>query len=726
MEFFKNNESRWIGMDKSEAAPFFFTKFNCVNTQGAKLAVCGLGYYEFYVNGRKVGDHELAPIVTEYDKRVRYNVYDLSEHLVQGENAVGAILGPGWYYQLAVDAWGFEHAAWKHWPKLIAEIRGADGKLLLGTDRAWMGSVDGPITTSQLRNGETYDARKEFQAWPTVAFTPDSRWRNVGIYASPGGVMEEETATPCRVTNTFEVAGPRNLFDVYDIGTNISGRCRITVSGTKPGAKVVLDYAERVTDDGQLSKYNQDVLVKTGGFQHEEYTLKGDGSDEVWESRFTYHGFQYVSVKIVGEGVSLKKLEVRQIHSDFDPVGSFECSSPVINRLQEITRVSYLANFVGIPTDCPHREKNGWTGDAQIACETGLYNFNSASSYNQWIDTLRDVQRLNGALPGIAPSGGWGYNWGNGPNWDGALFVIPYNVYLHTGDDTALRSNYDAMRRYLEFCPTMCDPGDDIIMYGLGDWCPPHGTKAVDTFFSTTAAYYGLVVLCSKIARILGKPDDAAKYIADAQRIKDNFNRRFYKGNGIYADGGLTAQGTPLYYGLCHDGEEKAVLHALVAASEACGCTAQFGILGAKYVPRVLADNGYADLALRFFTQDEYPGWAYYSQKRGATSLWETWDGASSRNHIMFGDLSAWFFRYAAGFMHQEENPGWKRITIRPENLSELDYVKAEYRGYVSNWKRERGKFVLNVTVPEGCTADVVLPDGTKATCAPGKAEFRC
>jgi len=698
-------------MGDSDAAPYFFTTFDCPDPQGARVAISGLGYYELIINGQKVGDHELAPIVSMYDRRVRYNTFDISEYLRKGKNSVGVILGHGWYDHKVKDTWDFVNASWRHHPKLRMEVRAANGHLLLASSSAWLGSTDGPITHTQLRNGEHYDARREFAGWPDVTFLPDTRWKNATVCAAPGGILEEETALPCRVIRTFELIDQPNLFGVYDIKTNLAGRCRITVLGTTPGARIEINYAERITEDGDLSGYAQNTHVHSGKFQHEEYILKGDASEEIWESRFTYHGFRYVQITIHGGDAVLKKLEVREIHTDFKSIGTFESSSSDLNKLQELTRVSFLANFVGIPTDCPGREKNGWTGDAQLACETGLYNFNPATSYNQWLDTLRDSQRPSGEFPCIAPSSGVGrrYNWGNGPNWDGALFVIPYSVFLHTGDDSLLKKNYEAMRLYLDFCEATSD--NSIIMFGLGDWCPPRTTTMVDTRFSTTAMYYGLVVMFADIAKHLGRMDDVKHYKDRAQRIKDDFNRTFYCGNGIYADGGLTAQATPLYFGLFHDGEDKSMLQTLVSTAEHGACTAQFGILGAKYVPRVLADNGYADLALQFFTQENYPGWVNCI-RRDAVSLWETWEGHLSRNHIMFGDLSAWLFRYGAGFKHQPENPGWKRLSICPENLKALDFVRAEYRGYVSHWKRENNTFILNVTIPKGCTADIVLPDG--------------
>ena len=717
MNWFAGNESKWIGAGNGGAAPFFFAKFKCPAPAGVRVAICGLGYYELQINGRKVGDRELAPIVSVYDRRVRYNVLDLEDYLQPGENAVGVILGHGLYNHAVKDVWNFENAAWRDQPKLRLEIRDAEGNLLLASDSAWLSSLKGPIVHTQLRNGEHYDARREFKDWPTCAFVPDERWGKAVVVASPGGVFEEESAIPCRVVRTFEVKGEPTCFGVYDIGTNLSGRCRITVAGTQPGVQIQLDYAERITDDGEISKQAQDSFVKTGSFQHEEYTMKGDGTPETWESRFTYHGFRYLRVWVCGEA-SIQKLEVREVRSDFDSIGSFESSSADLNRLQAVTRVSYLANFVGIPTDCPHREKNGWTGDAQLAAETGLYNFDSAGGYGQWVDTLRDCQRLNGALPGIAPCAGWGYNWGNGPNWDGALFVVPYNVWLFTGDDAPLRRSYDAMRLYLEYCDSMCE--DDIVAFGLGDWCPPEKTQTVETPLSTTAAYYGLATMFSGIARRLGHADDARRYAERAERIKGNFNRRFYNGGGVYANGCMTALGTPLYYGLCEDGERQAVVSALADLARREDCKAQFGILGAKHVPRALADNGHADLALRFFTQEAYPGWIKWL-RRGAVSLWENWEGHSSRNHIMFGDLSAWFFRYAAGFRHLPEHPGWQHLAIEPRNLAALDHVSATYRGYAVNWTRKGGTFAMRVTVPQRCRADVTPPGGKTVVCGPGE-----
>lgn len=698
-------------------APYIRRKFTCEKTSGVKMAICGLGYYIAFINGQRVGDHVLDPIVSVYDKHARYVVYDISKYLKKGENAIGVVLGNGWYNCQTEEVWNFVKASWRNSPKMILEMRDSKGELLLGSDQTWKCS-EGPVRFDSLRNGETYDANYELGDWTQPAYD-DSCWKNTVIASSPGGILEEQTATPCKVVDTVEMAGP-SLTHIYDAGTALTGRARITVKGDK-GAKIVIDYAERLDEDGYLSTLHQKDFVKTGSFQSETYILKGS-SVETWESEFTYHGFRYARMTIIGNAKILKA-EARFINSAFEQIGSFESSCATLNALQKCTVRSYLSNFTGIPTDCPHREKNGWTGDAQLASETGLFNFDAAASYAQWLDTGRDVQRPSGELPGIVPSSGWGYNWGNGPAWDAFLFIVPYNVWLHTGNISVLEKNYDAMKRYIDFAGSMSI--DHIIQWGLGDWCPPDWKDMVDTNMSSTAYYYRFVEMTAEIATMFGKKDDAAYYTKLAKDIKKSFNKTYYKGNGVYVKGEASAMGTALYFNLCEDSEKAVVLEKLVETVRKSGHKAYFGILGAKYIPRVLADNGYADDALKLFTQDEYPGWANWL-KRGATCLWETWDGGASRNHIMFGDLSAWFYAYLGGFRHSVKFPGYKYLEIMPVPPKGLDHVRAAYRGYVSEWTQKNGKFSLKVTVPKDSKALVIMPDGARHECGSGEHSFAC
>lgn len=337
---------------------------------------------------------------------------------------------------------------------------------------------------------------------------------------------------------------------------------------------------------------------------------------------------------------------------------------------------------------------------------------------------MRDCQRPNGDLPGIVPSSSpiW-FNWGDGPAWDCAFFVIPWNVYLFTGDHSALEANYDGMKRWITLEEEMSV--DFVPQFGLGDWAPPNGLDVVDPSLVITGCYSECVSIAIKTAKLLGKKDDVKRYTALLKNIKAGFNRTYYKGNGIYDNGSLTALATPLYFGLCNAKDEKKIVAQLVAKAKKEKFRAQFGILGAKYVPRVLAEYGHADLALEFFLQKEYPGWGYWL-KLGATTLWEHWDGASSQNHIMYGDLSAWFYKYIGGFRSEETAPGYQSLTVKPEALKKIRHAKVTYRGYVSETEFDGKTFSIKLTVPVGCKAKLILPDGTETECLPGVTEKFC
>jgi alpha-L-rhamnosidase len=360
----------------------------------AVVHVCGLGYCELHLNGGKVGDRVLDPVVTQYDRRVRYTTYDVTSELHQGANAIAAVLGNGWYNCHTTDVWHFDKASWRDYPKLLLqlEITYADGErevLVSGSD--WRVG-ESPIRFDGLRNGETYDARREMAGWDRPGFD-DSAWARAGVVAGPGGELEPQTAPPCRVVETLtpvdvRVLGPGHA--VFDLGQNMAGWARLHARGPA-GTEVTLRYAEKLAPDGTVDQGNINSFIKSGDCQTDRYTLKGTEGEEVWEPRFTYHGFQYVEVTGYPGTPTVESLEGRVVQTDFDRVGTLSTSDPELNRLQDCTLWAYRGNFVGIPTDCPHREKNGWTGDAQLAAETGLMNFAAAPAYREWLATLVDT-----------------------------------------------------------------------------------------------------------------------------------------------------------------------------------------------------------------------------------------------------------------------------------------------------------------------------------------------
>jgi alpha-L-rhamnosidase len=679
----------------------------------ARVYICGLGYYELYLNGGKVGNHVLDPAFTRYDKRDLYVTYDVTEQLHKGFNAICVILGNGWYNAHAREEWDFDKAPWRDRPKLLCqlEMTFADGSSrIIVSDETWR-VRSGPIVFDSIRNGETYDARLDIPAWDSSE-TDDSDWPLVRIATSPGGQLAAQMIEPIEVTailKPIRVTHPKSGVYVFDIGQNMAGWVRLKVAGP-PGTKVVMKYAERLNDDGTIDQTDIARFYKQYEFQTDTYILQGIGT-EVWEPRFVYHGFRYVQVTGLSRGEpDLDTIEACVVHTAFDSAGSFECSNELLNQIQRNTLWSYISNFQGYPTDCPHREKNGWTGDAHLAAETGLYNFDVAAAYTKWMNDFKDEQRESGELPGIVPTGGWGYQWGNGPAWDSAYVLIPWYLYEYCGDARILAEHYEHLKRYVDYLTSKAD--DYIVSIGLGDWAPARSeTPAAIT---STGYYYRDALIVSKIAAMLGKNDDARKYSDLALAIRDAFNARFYHSDtSLYDDGTQTAMSCALYQGLVPPKEHEKVLDNLVAMIAENDNHLDAGILGTKYLIDALTENGRADLVYAMATQTTYPSWGYWIQQ-GATTLWEQWDGTASRNHIMFGHISTWLYEALAGIESDPEAVGFKRTIIKPHVLGDLTWVRAEhdsmYGTIKSDWEVHGHAFMLTASIPPNTTASVYVP----------------
>lgn len=698
-------------------APFFRRVFRLEpgELENAQVRICGLGFFELYLNGVKVDDRLFAPTVSRYDRHYRVLTLPADGLLKAGDNVCGVILGNGWYNCQTRCSCELDKAPWRDYPKLWLELE-TGGVIKLVSDVSWQVSSEGPIRFDALRNGEIYDARREFADWLAPDFDASAWLPAVRVHA-PGGLPEPDRSAPCRVLDTLDatpVAGPHR---VYDAGRNIAGFARITVRGAA-GAQVKIRYAERLTSEGMLDFEYQDIYVFSGEYQSDAYTLRG-GAPEVWEPRFTYHGFQYIALELDGE-VTVEKVEARSIGCDFPRIGEVCAFDDTLDRLQRCTVNSFLANFVNIPTDCPHREKNGWTGDAQLACEAGLYNFDAAETYLEWLALLADNQRPNGQLPGIAPTAGWGYNWGSGPAWDSALFVIPEAIHRFTGSLDAAARFYDPMRRYLDYCASMAE--DHIVNFGLGDWCHPRPAEIPAAAPTDTGYYYFDAVWLAACAEMLGREDDRETHTELAGAIRRSFRNTFRRADGRWGSGSMTETAAAVHFGLTDPGETETAVAALAAMVEAAEFKSEFGILGAKYIPRVLAEHGHADAAFRIFTQPEFPGWANWL-KMGANTLWERWDGTYSRNHVMFGDISAWLYRYPGG-LRPDFGYGRNRMIVEVVAPPQLQTFEANWNGYRTEWHRAGGVIKLAVTVPAHGRALVRLPDGSAAELGPGAGRY--
>jgi alpha-L-rhamnosidase len=674
----------------------------------ATAYVSGLGYYELYLNGAKVGDHVLDPAFTRYDRRALYVTYDVTTQLRRGANAVGVMLGNGWYNYHVNNAWDFDNAPWRDKPKMIFQlaVEFTDGTTsVIASDESWKYST-GAIRWDGLMSGETYDARLEKPGWDT-ADCDDSAWAAAKIVPAPKGILSAQTLPPIRVTETITpvtLTEPKPGVYVFDVGRNIAGTIRLRVRGAA-GAEIKLRYGEMLHDDGTLDQQNISPHVYNTEFQTDRYILKGAGV-ETWQPRFQYHGFQYVEVTGFPGKPLRTSLVALVAHTDLESAGSFECSNELLNKIQQATRASYLNNFHGHPTDCPQREKNGWTGDAHLACEAGLYNFNAIAAYEHWMRDFRDEQRDSGELPGIVPTGGWGYAWGNGPAWDSAGVLIPANLHLFCGDTRIIADQYDLMKRYVDYLGTRAK--SNVVAIGLGDWCPAK-TKTPEAITST-AYYHEDAAIVAWAATRLGRTDDATKYTALVGDIRLAFQREFPELKT------QTALACAIYQDMLEPARVRGVVDTLVAAVHASDNHLDCGILGTKYLLHALSDNGHADLAYKIATQTTPPGWGAWIE-RGATTFWESWQnwgGGDSRNHVMFGDISAWCYKVLAGIRPDPAEPGFKHVLIKPEIVGDLKWVKARhdspYGRIAVAWQRDGSDVKLNVTIPPNTTATVFVP----------------
>jgi alpha-L-rhamnosidase len=703
------------------------------NIKNARLYVSGVGYYEFFINGAHVSDRKLEPGYTHFDKRVLYSTYDVTSMLQHGENVLAAELGNGWLNIQSLSVWEFEKARWRMRPRMIAELRITynDGTVqTIPTDRTWK-TNSGACSFNNLYSGEVYDARLVHKGWTTPGFD-DKKWMPAIEVEAPAKILTSQQMPPIRVVREVKPVSMRKIDDytyMYDMGENMTGVCRIQVQGPT-GTCVTLAHGELIHDDGTLNQGNIEIYFKrekNGLPQHvdpferiqtDTYFLSGNGM-ETYEPRFTYHGFRYVEV------TSTRPLTLTQesltglcMHTDVESVGNFACSNEILNKLVEASCNSYLGNLFSIPTDCPQREKNGWTADGYVGMDYGLLFYDGITVYEKWMNDFIDNQRERGDLSGIIPSSGWGYADWIGPVWDAALFIIPNNLYKYYGDTRAIEKMWDTCVRYLQYLETR--EKDGKLTYGIGDWV--FYKAKTDTHFTSTAFYWLDNVLMAKFADLTGH--DGIKYRAKADNLKELINNEWFDAEKkMYANGTQAAQSVGLALGLVPEEHAQAVADNLVRMIRDNGHQLDFGMLGSKFVPAMLVKYGYADDAYKMIIRPEAPSWANWIH-RGLTTLPETWVldkdfKDASLNHAFLGDISAWMMNSLAGINPNPKKPGFAGIIIRPQFIKGISWAKGEYRsvrGLIrSEWKREGNQIELNIIIPANTEAELQLRDKSVA-----------
>ncbi|UZR99746.1 alpha-L-rhamnosidase [Chondrinema litorale] len=699
-------------------APYFRKVFKPKGKVKKAMAyVTAAGLFEFSINGKKVGDHVLDPMYTRFDKRVLYVAHDVTAQL-QEEVALGILLGNGWYNHQSTAVWDFHKAHWRARPKFCLNlfVTYEDGSQeVISTDKSWKTSL-GPIIFNSIYTAEHYDARLEQKGWDTPKFN-DQSWKSAIEVENPAEKLVAQALQPIRITDQIkpvEFNQFSNQNYVYDLGMNISGVSQIKVEGAK-GTVVRVTHAELLGDEGHVDQSNIDVHYRptddSDPFQTDIYILKGAGV-ETFMPKFNYKGFQYVEVNS-DKPITLSKESLigMRMHSDVPVVGNVHSSDSLLNKMWAATNNSYLSNLFGYPTDCPQREKNGWTGDAHIASETGLFNFDGITIYEKWLADHRDEQQPNGVLPSIIPTHAWGYDWGNGPDWTSTIAIIPWNIYLFYGDTTLLSDSYASLKLYVDHIAEIDSAG--LTDWGLGDWIPVADKTPKE--FTSSIYYYVDASILAKSAKLFGKTADNQKYANLADSIKNAINNKYLdKETGIYGSGFQTEQSTALFWGIVPDDMKAKVAANLEKKVRADNSHLNVGLLGTKAILNALSENGYSDLAYEVALQDSYPSWGWWI-KNGATSLFENWpiDAKSdiSRNHIMFGEIGAWFYKALGGINPDPEKPGFKNVILNPHFVEGLDQFEAKHQGpygeIVSSWKKEGEVVKYSVVIPANSTATI-------------------
>lgn len=724
------------------------------NKPGKKIVeatayVCGLGFYEFSLNGKKVGNSEFAPLWSDYDKSVYYNTYDVTEQLRYGENAVGILLGNGFYnvqggrYRKLQISFGP--------PTLLFElvINYEDGtRTIVRSDNDWKYDLS-PVTFNCIYGGEDYDARREQKGWNQAGFD-DSHWRPVVMQEAPKGMLRPQIASPVKIMERYDIQkvtklnadqvaaaskSTKRTVDpsafVLDMGQNLAGFPEITVRG-KRGQKVTLLVAEALTDEGACNQR------QTGRQHYYEYTLKGEG-DEIWHPRFSYYGFRYIQV----EGAVLKgqknpqKLPVLKniqscfVYNSAKKVSTFESSNPIFNAAHRLIEKAVRSNMQSVFTDCPHREKLGWLEQVHLNGPGLLYNYDLTAYAPQIMQNMADAQHSNGAMPTTAPEyvvfEGPGMDaFAESPEWGGSLVIFPFMYYETYGDDSLIRKYYSNMRRYVDYLKTRAD--NHILSFGLGDWYDYGDFRAgfsrnTPVPLVATAHYYMTVMYLIEAAKMVGNDYDVRYYSSLANDIRIAFDKRFLNNDTAqYGTGSQCSNALPLFL---HITQDKKVFMNLIKDVEAHGNRLTTGDVGNRYLIQTLARNDQHELIYKMFNHEEAPGYGF-QLKFGATTLTEQWDPrqGSSWNHFMMGQIDEWFFNslvgirpYAAsGIINQQNDSkqGYQKFIIAPKPVGDLKFVKSSYETLygtiVVDWTRKDRTFTLNVSVPVNTTAVVFLP----------------
>lgn len=739
--YYDDWKGRWIGLDRSFpwdredkfsrlSARYFRQELDAPKAiKSAKIYIIGLGLYELYINGERIGDQVLAPAPTDYTKNVKYNTFDVTDQLTAGKNAIGVVLGNGRYYTMRQDYKPYKIKTFGY-PKLLLnlDIEYVDGsKETIRTDNTWKVTPDGPIRSNNEYDGEEYDARKEMPGWKEAGFD-DSQWLDAEYVQEPVGTFQAQMNENMEVMQTLKPISIKLLKPgtyIMDMGQNMVGWVKMKVKG-KSGDQVTLRFAEVLDEKGGLAMANlRDAKVT------DVYTLKG-GGEEIWEPSFIYHGFRYVEIAGYPGTPTVEDFEGQVVYDAMKTTGTFETSNPIINQVHENAFWSINGNYKGMPIDCPQRnERQPWLGDRSTGAYGESFIFDNEKHYAKWLDDIYYSQKADGSIPDVAPAF-WRY-YSDNMTWAGTYLLVADMLYNQFGEVKPIEKHYPSMKKWLQYMQTRyMDENYILTKDSYGDWVAPPATieegrgmsanvKHPSKLISTAYHYYYLQLM-QKFAHMTGNDADIEAYRTLAEKVKEVFNKQFFHPDSAFYGGNtLTDNLLPLSFGLIPPQHEDAVFANIVKIIQVRNNGhLSTGTIGTQWLMRSLTENGRSDLAYKMATNTTYPSWGYMV-KNGATTIWELWNGntaapnMNSYNHVMLlGDLVIWYYEHLAGIRSSREFPGFKKIEMKPIMVDGLDFVNASYQSMYgrikSHWQKDRKQFSWNITVPGNTRAEIHIP----------------
>ncbi len=736
--------AKWIGYDKAAAwdsvtqfsrlsARYFRKQFQSNKAiKKAQIFVAGLGLYELFINGQKVGNQLLAPAPTDYRKTVLYNSFDVANYLHTGNNVVAMALGNGRYFTMRqnykpqkINAFGF--------PKLLLqlEIEYTDGtKKTIESDASWRLNIDGPIRTANEYDGEEYDARKELTGWNNTNYT-DDKWLQATLVNAPEGSLVAQSNEPIRIMKKIQPVSINkigaNRF-VLDMGQNFSGWIQMKVKGLA-GNQVTLRFAESLQKNGEIYVANLRDAKAT-----DKYTLKGAGI-EVWHPCFVYHGFRFVEISNYPGTPTVENFEGQLVFDDLPTIGKIETSNTTINAIVKNAWWGIASNYKGMPVDCPQRnERQPWLGDRATGAYGESFLFGNQNLYAKWLDDIEDAQTKEGAIPDVAPAF-WNY-YSDNITWPGTYILVANMLHKQFADQHSIIKHYPSMKKWMLYMQGKYLKDYILTKDKYGDWCvPPESLELIHSKDSSrttngaliaTAYYYQLLQLMQSFAIVSNQQSDTIVYKELSEKIKQAFNQRFYnKQKKYYDNNSITANLLPLYFGITPESEKDLVFNNIYNKIKIENhMHISTGVIGTQWLMRTLTNFQRSDIAYTLASNKTYPSWGYMAEN-GATTIWELWNGntanpqMNSQNHVMLlGDLLIWLFENVAGIKSSETELAFKKIIMKPEDIDGLHFTNSSYRSLygniVSNWKKSNAQFNWQISIPANTSATIYIPAPTE------------